>query len=323
MIGIGIDIGGTFVKLYVMNDHGEIFRQEKLETDYSKGSKGFVAQIGGFINAIKTEFADQRVTVAVGAPGDVDNRRGILRYNPNLKFTDVKDWPLADQLEKVTGLRPYVINDATLAAWGVYETDLKRQGTNVLIVTLGTGVGGGLILNKELYQGSHGTAGEIGHMKIADTQTGPLCGCGARGCLEAFVGTIGLKRRALQSAVDHPDSILAQMLQNTADFKVAQLAKAAEQHCPQALQLWQDTGRYLGIGIANLVLILDLDTVVLTGGISGAAPYFLPALKDVLEHQQIKTPFEKLKLCVSKNPDIGGVGAALYAIYRAQTDLRK
>ncbi len=323
MIGIGIDIGGTFVKLYVMNDHGEIFRQEKLETDYSKGSKGFVAQIGGFINAIKTEFADQRVTVAVGAPGDVDNQRGILRYNPNLKFTDVKDWPLADQLEKVTGLRPYVVNDATLAAWGVYETDLKRQGTNVLIVTLGTGVGGGLILNKELYQGSHGTAGEIGHMKIADTQTGPLCGCGARGCLEAFVGTIGLKRRALQSAVDHPASILAQTLQNTTDFKVAQLAKAAEQHCPQALQLWQDTGRYLGIGIANLVLILDLDTVVLTGGISGAAPYFLPALKEVLEHQQIKTPFEKLKLCVSKNPDIGGVGAALYAIYRAQTDLRK
>lgn len=323
MIGIGIDIGGTFVKLYVMNDHGEIFRQEKLETDYSKGSKGFVAQIGGFINAIKTEFADQRVTVAVGAPGDVDNQRGILRYNPNLKFTDVKDWPLADQLEKVTGLRPYVVNDATLAAWGVYETDLKRQGTNVLIVTLGTGVGGGLILNKELYQGSHGTAGEIGHMKIADTQTGPLCGCGARGCLEAFVGTIGLKRRALQSAVDHPASILAQTLQNTTDFKVAQLAKAAEQHCPQALQLWQDTGRYLGIGIANLVLILDLDTVVLTGGISGAAPYFLPALKNVLEHQQIKTPFEKLKLCVSKNPDIGGVGAALYAIYRAQTDLRK
>ena len=113
MIGIGVDIGGTFVKLYVMNDHGEIFRQEKLDTDYSKGSKGFVAQIADFINAIKTEFADQRVCVAVGAPGDVDHEKGILRYNPNLQFTDVKDWPLADQLEKATGLRPYLANDAT------------------------------------------------------------------------------------------------------------------------------------------------------------------------------------------------------------------
>ncbi len=321
MIGIGVDIGGTFVKLYVMNDHGEIFRQEKLETDYSKGAKGFVAQIGDFIQSIKSEFADQRVAVAVGAPGDVDPEKGILRYNPNLKFTDVKDWPLADQLEKYTAVRPYLVNDATLAAWGVYETDLKRQGTNVLIVTLGTGVGGGLILNKELYQGSHGTAGEIGHMKIADTHTGPLCGCGARGCLEAFVGTIGIKRRAMQCLVDHPNSTLAKILQEHPHFKVEQVAQAAAQHCPQALQVWQDMGHYLGIGIANAVLLLDLDTVVLTGGVSGAAPYFMPALRRVLDNQQIKTPFQKLKLLVSKNPNIGGVGAAMYAIYRAQHDL--
>lgn len=323
MIGIGVDIGGTFVKLYVMNDHGEIFRKEKLDTNASAGTKEFVAQIGNFINHIKTEFADQRVAVAIGAPGDVDHQKGVLRYTPNLKITQGKDWPLADQLEKYTSIRPYIANDATLAAWGIYEADLKRQGTNVLIVTLGTGVGGGLILNKELYQGSHGTAGEIGHMKIADTQTGPLCGCGGRGCLEAFVGTIGIKRRALQSIVDHPNSILASLLQQETDFKVEFVAKAAEQGCPQALQIWQDTGHYLGIGIANLALILDIDTVVLTGGVSGAAPYFLPALRQILASQQIKTPFKNLTLCTSKNPDIGGVGAAMYAIYRAQQDARK
>ncbi len=322
MIGIGIDIGGTFVKLYVMNDYGKIFRQEKLATDYTQGSKGFITQIGEFVNNIQHEFEDQRVSVCVGAPGDVNPQQGILRYNPNLKFTDVKEWPLADQLQKVTGVRPYVANDATLAAWGVYETDLKRQGTNVLIVTLGTGVGGGLILNRELYQGSHGTAGEIGHMKIADTQTGPLCGCGARGCLEAFVGTIGIKRRAMQSTVDQPDSILAQKLRTNPDFKVEYVAQAAQQGCQQSLQIWKDMGYYLGTGIANAVLLLDLDTVVLTGGVSGAAPYFMPALKQVLANQQIKTPFQKLKLLVSQNPNIGGVGAAMYAIYRAQQELR-
>ena len=318
MIGIGIDIGGTFVKLYVMNDHGQVFRQEKIDTDCTQGMTGFITQIGDFINNIKTEFADQRVSVCVGAPGDVDPQAGILRYNPNLKFSDSKDWPLADQLEKYTSIRPYVGNDATIAAWGVYETDLKRQGTNVLIITLGTGVGGGLILNKELYQGSHGTAGEIGHMKISDTQTGPLCGCGARGCLEAFVGTIGLKRRALQSAQAYPESILAKILKKHSDFKVEQIAEAASQGCPEALQIWHDTGHYLGIGIANAVLLLDLDTVVLTGGVSGAAPYFMPALKQVLGSQQIQTPFQKLKLLISQNPNIGGVGAALYAIYKAQ-----
>ena len=167
----------------------------------------------------------------MGAPGDVDNQNGVLRYNPNLKFKDVADWPMAEQLFKHTGIRPVIANDATLAAWGVYEADLKRQGTNVLVVTLGTGVGGGMIINKELYQGSNGTAGEIGHTKIADLTTGPLCGCGSRGCLEAFVGTIGIKRRVYEAIVDYPDSILAKMVKEESDFKIEIVSRAAEKGC--------------------------------------------------------------------------------------------
>lgn len=320
MIGVGVDIGGTFVKLFVMNEHGEIFRKEKMETDYSKGAKGFIAQIGDYINAIQREFPDQRVAVAVGAPGDVDNQRGVLRYNPNLKFKDVADWPIAQLLFKHTGILPCVANDATLAAWGVYEADLKRQGTNVLVVTLGTGVGGGLIINKELYQGSNGTAGEIGHTKIADLATGPLCGCGARGCLEAFVGTIGIKRRVMEAVMDYPDSLLAQLVNAEKDFKIEIVSRAAEKGCKAALKVWEDTGYYLGIGLANFTLVLDPDTIVLTGGVSGAAQYFLPAVRRVLDGQQIQTPFKRLKIVVSQNPNIGGVGAAMYAIYRAQKD---
>lgn len=316
MIGIGVDIGGTFVKVYVMNEHGEIIRKEKIETNYEHGAEGFLKQIAGFINQIKSEFPDQRVAVGVGAPGDVDNQRGILRYNPNLKFKDVDDWPLADVLEKHTGLRPYVANDATLAAWGVYERVLNRQGTNVLVITLGTGVGGGLILNKELYQGSNGTAGEVGHTKIASTKTGPLCGCGARGCLEAFVGTIGIRRRVMEGILEHPQSVLARMVEKEKNFKIELVSRAAEQGCPLALKIWEDTGFFLGVGIANCVLMLDVDTVVLTGGVSGAAEYFLPSAENVLHHQQIPTPFKKLKLVVSQEANIGGVGAAMYAIYQ-------
>ena len=323
MIGVGVDIGGTFVKLFVMNEHGEIFRKEKIETDYSKGAKGFIAQIGDYINAIQKEFPDQQVAVAVGAPGDVDNQKGVLRYNPNLKFKDIADWPIAQMLYKHTGILPCVANDATLAAWGVYEADLKRQATNVLVVTLGTGVGGGLILNKELYQGSNGTAGEIGHTKIADTCDGPLCGCGARGCLEAFIGTIGIKRRVLEAVTDYPDSILAQMVSAEKDIKIEIVSRAAEKGCKVALKVWEDTGHYLGIGLANFTLVLDIDTIVLAGGVSGAAPYFLPAAKRVLAAQQIQTPFKRLKIVVSQNPNIGGVGAAMYAIYRAKKDTLK
>lgn len=318
MIGVGVDIGGTFVKLYVMDEHGEILCKEKMETNYSQGAEGFLKQIAQFINSIKEQYPQQSVAVGVGAPGDVDNQKGILRYNPNLKFKDVDDWPLADMLEKYTGIRPYVANDASLAAWGVYERILNRQGNNVLVVTLGTGVGGGLILNKDLYQGSNGTAGEVGHVKIASTKTGPQCGCGARGCLEAFVGTIGIKRRVMEGILEHPQSILAKMVEQQRDFKIELVSRAADKNCPLALKIWEDTGFFLGVGIANMCLVLDVDTVVLTGGVSGAAKYFLPAMENVLHHQQIQTPFKKLKLMVSQDPNIGGVGAAMYAIYREQ-----
>ena len=316
MIGIGVDIGGTFVKLYVMNERGEILRKEKVETDYAQGADAFLKRIADFINQIKRTYPGQQVAVGVGAPGDVDCRRGILRYNPNLKFKDVDNWPLADMLQKHTGIRPYVANDATLAAWGVYESVLKRQGCNVLVITLGTGVGGGLILNRELYQGSHGTAGEVGHTKIADTQNGPQCGCGARGCLEAFIGTIGIRRRVMEGIAAQPQSLLGQMVQKEKDFKIELVCRAAEKGCPLALKIWQDTGFFLGIGIANICLMLDIDTVVLTGGVSGAAKFFLPAAKEVLQKQQIQTPFKELKLLVSQDPNIGGVGAATYALYQ-------
>ncbi|MBR2865269.1 MAG: ROK family protein [Elusimicrobiaceae bacterium] len=316
MIGIGVDIGGTFVKLYVMNEHGEIIRREKVETNYENGAEAFLKQIAGFINQIKAEFADQKIAVGVGAPGDVDNQNGVLRYNPNLKFKDVDDWPLADILQQLTGIRPHVANDATMAAWGVYESVLKNEGTNVLVVTLGTGVGGGLIINKELYQGSNGTAGEVGHTKIASTQTGPQCGCGARGCLEAFVGTIGIRRRVMEGILEHPQSVLAKMVEKEKNFKIELVSRAAEKGCPLALKIWEDTGFFLGVGISNICLVLDVDTIVLTGGVSGASKYFLPATENVLHHQQIQTPFKKLKLMVSQDPNIGGVGAAMYAIHQ-------
>ena len=321
MIGVGVDIGGTFIKLFVLDEQGNVLHTQTIETDSAQGAAGCIAQIGDFINHIKKQYAPQRVAVAVGAPGDVDNQNGVLRYNPNLKFKDVTDWPLAQQLYDHTGILPRVANDATLAAWGVYETDLHREGTNVLVVTMGTGIGGGLILNKELYQGSNGTAGEIGHMKIADASTAPQCGCGARGCLEAFVGTIGIKNRVLAAVKQYPHSELARQVATEKDFKIEVVFRAAQKGCKTALKIWEDTGHYLGIGLANVILTLDVDTVVLTGGVSGAAEYFMPALKQVLRAQQIKTPFEHVKILVSKNPNIGGVGAALYAMHHARKNL--
>lgn len=321
MIGVGIDIGGTFVKILVMHENGRIISQEKVETNYSKGADFFIKQLGQYVKNVQTRYPDQKVAVGIGAPGDVDDKKGILRYNPNLKFNDIDNWPIGTLFYQQTGITPCVANDATLAAWGVYEVDLKRQGENVLVITLGTGVGGGMIIHKELYQGSHGSAGEIGHTKIADIRTGPLCGCGARGCVEAFVGTIGIKRRVMEAVALNPNSILAAMVEQEQNFKIELVSRAAEKGCKAAKKVWDDTGFYLGVAIANFGLILDMDTVVLAGGVSGAFQYFEKSMWDVLNNQQIKTPFTDLKIMTSKTPNIGGVGAAMYAVHQALKEL--
>ena len=107
------------------------------------------------------------------------------------------------------------------------------------------------------------------------------------------------------------------MVEAEKDFKIELVSRAAKKGCPAAKKVWEDTGFYLGIGLANFCLMLDVDTIVLAGGVSGASEYFMPSLRRVLEQQQIQTPFKKLKLITSSNPNIGGIGAAMYAIHQA------
>ena len=267
MIGVGVDIGGTFVKLFVMNEHGEIFRKEKVETDYSKGSKGFIAQIGDFINGIQKEFADQRVAVAVGAPGDVDNQNGVLRYNPNLKFKDVADWPMAEQLFKHTGIRPVIANDATLAAWGVYEADLKLQGTNVLVVTLGTGVGGGIIEDSRIVTGCNWAAGELGHFVI--DMNGEPCNCGLRGCFEQYgsvTALIAQTRAAMRAA---PDSLLWEQAGGSEQLVNGRTAfDAMRRGDASAKAVVDGYVHYLCVGITSIVNIFQPEVLCVGGGIS-------------------------------------------------------
>ncbi|MBR3899514.1 MAG: ROK family protein, partial [Elusimicrobiaceae bacterium] len=120
----------------------------------------------------------------------------------------------------------------------------------------------------------------------------------------------------MEGILEHPQSVLAKMVEKEKNFKIELVSRAAEKGCPLALKIWEDTGFFLGVGISNICLVLDVDTIVLTGGVSGASKYFLPATENVLHHQQIQTPFKKLKLMVSQDPNIGGVGAAMYAIHQ-------
>jgi predicted NBD/HSP70 family sugar kinase len=194
-------------------------------------------------------------------------------------------------------------NDATAAAWGAYHADLKGRSTNFILLTLGTGVGGGLVLDGRLYRGATGTAGELGHVCV--DPAGPLCGCGATGCLETFVGSRHMVRWAAAEYARRGRKI-------PADLSPKSLNALARGGDAVAKAAWARMGAALGVGIAGFVNAFNPDAVLLTGGVAAAAPLFMPALRRELTNRAFATPRRAARLSVSPhNEDLGVVGAAL------------
>lgn len=313
MISIGIDIGGTFVKFFAVNDRKKILKTDKIPTYTTLSGKAFLGQLSRIVNEWRGSFKDKDVVLGVGIAGDTDPEKGVLRWAPNIPWHNLK---VAKVMKENTGCDCYVSNDANMAAWGVFDREFKGKYKNMIIVTLGTGIGGGIIMDGKLYQGADGSSGELGHMKIDYSPDAPLCGCGQRGCMESYAGTKGILRMAQAVSAENPKSILANLI-NTEDFSVSLLSQAAEQGDEVALNLWKEIGFYLGRGLADMVLLFNPHAIVLAGGVSRGAKYFLPSIREVFDRQAVKTPFKNVKILLSKEGNIGGVGAALYALHKA------
>jgi glucokinase len=313
MTGIGIDVGGTFVKFCAAGRDGRVIRKASIPTDTKLDAAAFLGGLSAVVNTWKKELKGKDFALGVGLPGDTDHIRGVLRWAPNIPWHNLK---VRETLSKETGCQCFVSNDANMAAWGVHSKELKAKYKDLIIVTMGTGIGGGVIINGSLYQGATGSAGELGHMRIDFTPRAPVCGCGMRGCLEAFCGTKGIRAAALAAAKKYPGSELARLLKSGC-FSVSLLSAAAQKGDGAALDLWRAIGARLADGIANMVMLLNPQAVVLTGGVSRGAEYFKQGMTEVFKKQSVKTPFEKLKILISKEGDIGAAGAALYALSKA------
>lgn len=314
MKGIGIDIGGTNTKLIVMDDRNALLHEERFHTASGTGPADFIRRLGAAAKRLKNEW--KPASIGIGAAGDVDPEKGVLRFSPNLdRWRNV---PLAASLRKLTGLNCCVLeNDANMAAWGAYELEIKREYRNVVAVTLGTGIGGGIILDGKLYHGATGSAGELGHNKL--DRGGRRCHCGAKGCLEAYCGSYAIIRDA-RRVIKNPEAFIARYSAPGKErLNTICLTRAADQGHKAALKIWREMGESLGRGLADMILLLNPDCVVLTGGVSKASRHFLGPLKRVLASQQITTPFVKVKLVAARNADLGVYGAALLGMECAKT----
>ena len=283
-LSVGMDVGGTFTKLGLVDPKGNVVRSVQIPTDPKKGPLNFVRRARAIIKDWK--FG----SVGLGLAGGVDAETGTLLFVPNLKgwtgFSFKKAFSSLD-------VSVHVDNDANVAVWGGYVVALKKKPRTVIGVTLGTGVGGGLILDGVLHRGATGSAGEIGHMTLE--LNGPRCECGRRGCLEAYAGTAGILRLARAKMKRLPSPLTPKALAGDRGAKA----------------VWDEVGTRLGQGLASLILVLNPDAVLILGGVARAGDLVLGPLRRVFAAQPFREPFRKVVVAAPLDRDWGVVGAAL------------
>lgn len=311
-VSVGIDVGGTYTKLGAVTASGKVVAEAQLPAQVEKGPAPFVERVCDLLEAWKAERGVELVSVGMGLAGDVDSEAGKLRFTPNLRGWDGFDFRAAFQARLG---RPVVIeNDANAAVWGGYVAELKREARNVVGVTLGTGVGGGLILEGRLHRGSTGSAGEIGHMIVVPG--GEPCHCGKKGCLEAYAGSYGLLRAARRLLAERPDDgrALRALCPDFERLTPRHLSEAADAGDAVAREVWERAGGALGAALADLVLVLNPDVLLILGGVSRAGRWITEPIARQFAGQPFKTPFSRAQVRLAHNTRAGWLGAAFLSL---------
>ena len=307
LIALGIDCGGTNIKLATVDLEGKVLRSRMEKMNYNLPSEAVVKKMAQSIKKFLNR-APKISGIGIGIAGDVDPDKGLVRFSPNLNWKNV---PLKELLSRDIKETIFVDNDANCAALGAFVLDAKKDCKNLICLTLGTGIGGGIIIHSKLYRGSTGSAGEIGHMTIQ--YNGRPCKCGNFGCSESTLGAWGLTQTATEGIKQGLAPILSKLLKNKSDILDPKLlsiaAKKGDLFCQQ---LWRDAGEQLGAVLSNCVNIFNPDRIVLCGGVSKAGEQILRPALHSLGRRAFTVPAQKVQVTVSQYDEwLGVVGAAL------------
>src|SRR6266550_933827 len=312
---VGVDVGGTKILAGLFDNSYECIGTAKVSTKAQRGVEAVIERIDRSVRDAVDE-ADlsmkQVAGVGIGAPGAVDFQNGTVIFAPNMEGW--KDVPLKKELEKHLGVPVFVENDANIAVLGVHVAELKSKPHSIVGIFVGTGIGGGLIVDGELYSGFNHTAGEIGHM-VLDIN-GPKCGCGSRGCFEAVASRTAIFQRIKEGIKEGEKTLLTDMLGDSLDdLRSGDLRKAIRRGDKFVARVIEQAAEYIGIGVANLINILGPEVVVLGGGVMEALADEMTAtiLKTAKDHAMPGT-MKNVEIIVSKLGDNAGItGAAVLA----------
>ncbi len=314
---VGIDLGGTKMMAAALDERGKVVASRKLMTQPNLGAEGVTGEIAKLVaKMIKGVKPGKVAGVCVGAPGAMDPQGGIVYHAPNLGW---KQYPLSKNLGKKLGIPVTIDNDVNVGAVGEFALGAGRGARNLVAIFVGTGIGAGIIINGRLFHGSFGAAGEVGHVRM--TSNGPLCGCGGRGCAEALASRSAMERLIRRSIQMGRESIIPRLLEEKGKEKITSsiIQRALEAGDAVTLEVYERTQHRLGVLVADVINLLDPDTVVIGGGIAERmGEHFVGPIREVaFQHIMRAEGASQIRVVPTVLKELAGaVGAAVLAWQR-------
>jgi glucokinase len=321
LLFVGLDVGGTTMKAGVVDDAGEVYAAVNMPTEAHRGQEfGLNRMADTILKAIEAARVrlDDVAAIGVATPGTMDLRAGVILDPPNLK--PWQNVPVRQHIHDRLGKPTAFQNDANAAALGEFWIGAGRGTHSMVLFTLGTGVGGGIIIGDMVLEGEHSHGAELGHMKIEITSP-RQCGCGRWGCLEAYASATAVVKRALEMLNDDDQSSLATYADHASELTARAIFEAAAAGDTLADKIVEETAYYLAVGTTNMLHSIDPDMVVFGGGMTAAGDDFLIRIRKHVKQLAFPVPANACKLCFAKlGSDAGFIGAAACGrfLYRQQ-----
>ncbi len=314
MYYIGVDLGGTNIAVGLLDKDFKIIAKEKCPTRTERDISEIMDDMGALCNTlIKNNglTSDDIAYIGIATPGSVEPPIGLVTYSNNVKM---ENYPITDELSARTGVKKVLVeNDANAAALGEALMGAGKGKDNVIMITLGTGVGGGIVINRKLYSGFNYAGGELGHIVIKTD--GKICSCGRQGCWEAYSSATGLKNMTKEKLEATKDTIMWEMIEGDLENVSGRTAfDAAKKGDKAGKEVVDEYIYYLACGIANMINIFQPDVLCIGGGVCGEGDYLLKPLTELTRKQEYgysqRTKFTEIKIAELGN-DAGIIGAGL------------
>lgn len=305
---IGIDLGGTNIRGGLVDDLGNIINRRQEPTLAKEGADSVVNRLIHFIEFLSSQNSTLELKgIGVGCPGIIDIEQGVIHKSPNLP--GFKDVPLKRILHEHFRVPSFIENDANTIAFGEKYYGVGKDVSSLVCLTLGTGVGGGIILDNKLWHGFNGMAAEVGHITIIPD--GIKCGCGNNGCLEVYASATAVVNRAIDLISKGKESKLKDIFKSGAKLTAKMVYEAALENDLLSCQILDQTGKYLGIGIADLINLLNPEMIVIGGGMASAWDLLFPPMSLEIKKRAFDIPAQSARIVRAQLGDDAGIfGAA-------------